>query len=87
MRQQRELGVRRREAPARRPTSGWGALTATEARVVRLVGEGLTNREVAERLVVSPRTVETHVAHAYAKLGIASRVQLALLAARHTSES
>jgi DNA-binding CsgD family transcriptional regulator len=41
-----------------------------------LVTEGLSNREIAERFVISKRTVDAHVMHIYAKLGISSRVQL-----------
>ncbi len=52
----RELGVRRRLDTAEPATEGWGALTASELSVARLVAEGLTNREVAERLFVSPHT-------------------------------
>jgi DNA-binding CsgD family transcriptional regulator len=43
---------------------------------VRLAAEGLTNRTIADRLYVSPRTVETHLAHAFSKLGVSSRSQL-----------
>jgi predicted ATPase/class 3 adenylate cyclase/DNA-binding CsgD family transcriptional regulator len=68
----------------KRPTSGWGSLTPTERDVVRLVSEGLGNNDIATRLFVSPRTVQTHLTHAYTKLGLASRVQLAQEAARHT---
>jgi predicted ATPase/class 3 adenylate cyclase/DNA-binding CsgD family transcriptional regulator len=68
----------------KRPSSGWGSLTPTELDVVRLVSEGLTNKDIAARLFVSPRTVETHLTHVYAKLGVASRVQLAQEVARHT---
>ncbi|MDP8927415.1 MAG: LuxR C-terminal-related transcriptional regulator [Actinomycetota bacterium] len=49
-----------------------------------LVAEGLTNREVAERLYVSPRTVGTHVSHVLGKLGLRSRVELAAEVARQT---
>jgi DNA-binding CsgD family transcriptional regulator len=56
-----------------RPTSGWDSLTSAEREVVRLVREGLSNREVGERLFISPRTVGHHLAHVYDKLGIRSR--------------
>jgi DNA-binding CsgD family transcriptional regulator len=71
----------------KRPSSGWESLTPAEHDVVRLVCEGLGNKEVAARLFVSPRTVQAHLAHVYTKLGINSRVQLVQEAARraHTS--
>ena len=59
-------------APAR-----LGSLTPTEQRVVALVAEGLSNPQIGERLFVSRRTVQTHLAHVFAKLGISSRTQLA----------
>ena len=67
----------------KRPTSGWASLTPTELDVVRLVSEGLANNDIAARLFVSPRTVQTHLTHVYTKLGLTSRVQLAQEAARH----
>ncbi len=67
----------------KRPASGWAALTPTELDVVRLVSEGLSNNDVAARLFVSPRTVQTHLTHVYTKLGLTSRVQLVHEAARH----
>jgi DNA-binding CsgD family transcriptional regulator len=57
-------------------------LTETELKVVRLVAERLTNPEIAERLFISRRTVQTHISHALAKLGVASRRELAAEAVR-----
>ena len=68
----------------KRPASGWASLTPTELDVVRLVSEGLSNNNIATRLFVSPRTVQTHLTHVYTKLSLASRVQLVQEAARHT---
>ena len=67
----------------KRPASGWGSLTPTERDVIRLVSEGLGNSDIATRLFVSPRTVQSHLTHVYAKLGLSSRVQLVQEAARH----
>ena len=67
----------------KRPASGWASLTPTELDVVRLVSEGLGNKDIATRLFVSHRTVQTHLTHVYAKLELTSRVQLAQEAARH----
>ena len=52
------------------------ALTTSELRVARLAADGFTNREIAERLFVTERTVETHLRHAFQKLDISSRLQL-----------
>jgi DNA-binding CsgD family transcriptional regulator/tetratricopeptide (TPR) repeat protein len=79
----RELGVRRRLVAGDRETNGWAALTSSELTVARLVAEGLTNREVAERLFVSPHTVSSHLRHVFSKLGITSRVELARLASEY----
>jgi DNA-binding CsgD family transcriptional regulator len=67
----------------KRPSRGWASLTPTERDVVRLVSEGLANNDIATRLFVSPRTVQTHLTHVYTKLGLTSRVQLVQEAARH----
>jgi predicted ATPase/class 3 adenylate cyclase/DNA-binding CsgD family transcriptional regulator len=67
----------------KRPSSGWASLTPAERDVVRLVAEGLANKDIAVRLFVSPRTVQAHLTHVYTKLGVTSRVQLAQEAARH----
>jgi DNA-binding CsgD family transcriptional regulator len=81
----RAAGARRgRRGPRTRPTHGWESLTETEVRVATLVAEGLTNRQIAERLFVSHRTVDTHVSHALAKLGISGRAELAVEATRRS---
>jgi DNA-binding CsgD family transcriptional regulator len=67
----------------KRPASVWGSLTPTELDVVRLLSEGLSNKDIAARLFMSPRTVETHLTHVYAKVDLSSRVQLAQEASRH----
>jgi DNA-binding CsgD family transcriptional regulator len=76
----RALGVHRRGTLQVRPKQGWGSLTESELAVVRLVAEGHTNRQVAQRLVLSPHTVSTHLRHAFTKLKINSRVELARIA-------
>lgn len=74
----RRLGVRRGSSSRRKQEAvGWASVTTTEAKVADLVGEGLTNREIGARLFVSPRTVETHVAHLLQKLDVRSRREIA----------
>jgi DNA-binding CsgD family transcriptional regulator len=63
--------------PRRQRATGPDALTASELRVAQLAAEGRTNAEVAQALFVTAKTVDTHLSHAYAKLGISSRHQLA----------
>jgi non-specific serine/threonine protein kinase len=63
------------ERPAR--GRGPGVLTAREREVAALVAQGLSNREVAARLVITPRTAETHVVHILRKLSFSSRAQIA----------
>src|SRR5262249_43341114 len=76
--QLRALGVHPgRRGSRRRPTGGWESLTATEKAVSRLVAEGLTNGAVARQLYISPHTVNTHLRHVFAKLGVPNRVALA----------
>jgi predicted ATPase/class 3 adenylate cyclase/DNA-binding CsgD family transcriptional regulator len=71
----------------KRPSSGWASLTPAELDVVRLVSEGLGNKDVATRLFISPRTVQSHLTRVYTKLGLSSRVQLAQEAARRSTSS
>jgi DNA-binding CsgD family transcriptional regulator len=67
----RALGARGKRAAA-----ASGSLTPREAEVARLVAAGISSREAAERLHISERTVETHLAHVYGKLGISTRAEL-----------
>ncbi|WP_158883312.1 ATP-binding protein [Amycolatopsis anabasis] len=73
----RALGVRRGVRTRRRPRSGWESLTETESKVAHLVAQGLSNPNIAARLFISRRTVQTHVSHILAKLGATSRVEIA----------
>ncbi len=57
--------------------SGVDALTPTEHRVAQMAAKGETNRQIAQALFVTPKTIEVHLSHAYHKLGIRSRAQLA----------
>jgi DNA-binding CsgD family transcriptional regulator/DNA-binding Lrp family transcriptional regulator len=82
----RELGIRRRVAAAEKPATGWAAMTKSELAVAQLVANGLTNREVAERLFVSPHTVNTHLRQVFAKLEVKSRVALTRLTTERGGE-
>lgn len=77
----RTRGVRRAKTTARRAQQ-WPELTDSEVAVVRLAVVGATNREIAERLYISPYTVNSHLRHIFAKLDIHSRVELATLASQ-----
>jgi DNA-binding CsgD family transcriptional regulator len=79
----RDHGVRRRLVPRERAETGWAAMTDSELAVARLVAQGLTNREVAEHLFVSPHTVSSHLRSIFAKLNINSRIALARIGAEH----
>ena len=65
-----------------RPAAEGDELTPSEERVVGLVAEGLSNKEVAAALVVSPKTVEAHLGRAYRKLGVRRRAELSAMLAR-----
>jgi DNA-binding CsgD family transcriptional regulator len=82
----RDAGVHRRpRTPVARTSTGWSSLTPAELRVVELVSQGLTNRQIAEQLFLSPYTVGTHLKHVFTKLDLSSRTELALVVARHES--
>jgi DNA-binding CsgD family transcriptional regulator len=73
----RRLGVRRSHGGRKdRPVSGWDSLTESEQRVARVIAEGLTTGQAAQRLFISPHTVDSHVRHGFRKLGISSRVEM-----------
>jgi DNA-binding CsgD family transcriptional regulator len=82
----RGLGVRsRRPGGTRLPRAGWGALTDTERRVADLVAEGHSNPDIAARMFISRRTVQSHVSSILTKLNCTSRVEVAVAATRHTT--
>jgi DNA-binding NarL/FixJ family response regulator len=83
----RALGIRKRRSSVARPKQGWGSLTRSEAAVVELVAHGMTNRQAANELFLSPATINTHLVHAFTKLGIRSRVELARIAAERARSS
>jgi DNA-binding NarL/FixJ family response regulator len=66
---------RRREGPA--------GLTPREVEVLRLLAQGLSNKEIAERLVISPKTAGNHIEHIYAKIDASSRATASLFAMQH----
>jgi DNA-binding CsgD family transcriptional regulator len=78
-RELRRLGAERRIVSRPRAKTGWDSLTDSELKVVNLIAQGATNRDVAARLHLSLHTVKYHVHNAFAKLGINSRTQLAQL--------
>ncbi|MDQ4117405.1 MAG: helix-turn-helix transcriptional regulator, partial [Actinomycetota bacterium] len=63
--------------PRRYRSTGAVALTASERRVAEMAADGMTNRDIAQALFVTLRTVEVHLTHSYAKLGINARAGLA----------
>jgi len=69
-----------------RPRHGWDSLTPTERQVVELTAAGLTNPEIAERLLMARGTVKTHLEHVYAKTGLRNRAELAAAVIHHRHE-
>ncbi len=81
----RAHGIRRGpHAKHRRARSGWDSLTATEIKIAAFVEEGLSNPEIAARLLLSRRTVATHVSHILKKLDVHSRIDIARESALRT---
>jgi DNA-binding NarL/FixJ family response regulator len=76
----RSMGVR----PTRSPASVQGILTRRESEVLALVAEGLSNRQIADRLFITPKTAEHHVASILAKTGLSRRSELAAYTVRHS---
>ncbi|HEX4705778.1 MAG TPA: AAA family ATPase [Pseudonocardiaceae bacterium] len=84
----RPHGIRRGpHATHRQARTGWLSLTQAEATVAALVMAGLSNRQIAERLFLSPRTIATHVSHILAKLQVRSRTDIAREASQRQSAS
>jgi DNA-binding NarL/FixJ family response regulator len=78
----RAHGIRRGpHAKHRQARSGWDSLTPTEIKVAALVERGLSNPEIAAKLLLSRRTVATHVSHILKKLDVHSRIDIAREAA------
>jgi DNA-binding CsgD family transcriptional regulator len=83
----REAGIRRgRRGTRNRPRVGWQSLIPTERAVADLVADGLSNPQIGERLYISRRTVQTHLAHMFAKLDLSARAQLAAEVTRRRNE-
>jgi DNA-binding NarL/FixJ family response regulator len=74
----RSLGVKGRAGP-----KAVGLLSRREIEVLRLLGDGLTNKQIGERLFISPKTVEHHVSRIYSKLDLSTHAEAATYAARH----
>ena len=68
------------DRPAARRLKNPGGLTAREVEVLRLAARGLTTRDIAERLFISPKTADHHIQHVYAKIGVSTRAAAALWA-------
>lgn len=64
-------------------TGGFAALTPQEARTLRLLAEGLSNRAIGEAMSVGEKTVKFHLVHVFRKLGVQNRLQASRLAQRH----
>ena len=68
--------------PQRAPTTSWPALTEQERKILELIAEGLTNRQIGERMFLAEKTVKNYVSNLLAKLGMSRRTEAAAYAAR-----
>jgi DNA-binding CsgD family transcriptional regulator len=82
----RQAGLRRRRAQ-QRPRIGWGSLTETERKIATLVAAGRSSPDIASELFLSRRTVQSHVSHILAKLGLSSRIELVTTASGSSHHS
>lgn len=75
----RQYGIRCgvRGSRPKRPTHGWDALTPAENKVALLVATGCSTSDIAQSMYLTRRTVQTHISHILAKLGMSSRVEIA----------
>jgi DNA-binding NarL/FixJ family response regulator len=73
--------IRRARGRRARPATGWGSLTPTELQVVALVVDGLSNPDIAAKLLMRRSTVKSHLSHIFAKLEVSNRIELAAVAA------
>jgi DNA-binding CsgD family transcriptional regulator len=81
----RRLGLRHgARGPRKRPKTGWAALTPSELRVAEFVTQGMSNSQIASHMLLSRRTIQTHVSSILTKLDVDTRVQIAL---SHAHES
>jgi len=69
--------------PSRRRKSQPSGLTSREVEVLRLLALGLTNKGIADALVISPKTASRHIEHIYAKIGVSNRARASLFAVTH----
>ena len=82
----RTRGAPPRRNTATRPAYGWSSLTDTELAVAEQVAQGLTNREAAAHLYLSPHTIDYHLRQVFQKLDVRSRVELTLATLRRQAE-
>ena len=71
------------QRPSRKRPQNPGGLTRREVEVLRLAARGLTTRQIADRLFISPKTADHHIQHIYAKIGVSTRAAAALWAMQH----